>query len=261
MTMKLKDVSCPSCGAAMKVTPNAKVISCEYCNHDFVLKEETQQDGLNFAEKAGYEFEKGRMRAKREEKEKNEKIVGICPYCHQTISIPMYYEKYGKDTVCEKCAKTVDAEYCHYLWWAETSVERSPNKAIEYYKKILAIDPDSTLAKEGLQIAKYHLENYVYISAVANIELGDEPVISGTLELKKDMMSFIQIDGTKDVYSYSKMSDTVYYSGNHITFSYPLGVRVYGTSFNKEVSFNTLSGKEIAEFIIKAKNGKYPPIG
>ena len=261
MTMKLKDVSCPSCGAALKVTTNAKVISCEYCNHNFVLEEETQQDRLNYAEKAGYEFEKGRMRAKREEKERTEKMMGICPYCCQVTFIPKYYEKYGKETVCDNCGKTIDAEYCYFLWEADSSVERKPNRAIKYYNKILEIDPASTVAKEGIKKAKYHLANYVYISATANIELGDELVISGILELKKDMMSFAQIDGTKDVYLYSKMSDTVYYNGNHITFNYPLGVRVYGTSFNKEGCFNTLSGKEIAEFIVKAKNEKYPPIG
>ena len=79
MTMKLKDVSCPSCGAVLKVTTNAKVITCEYCNHDFVLEEETQQDRLNYAEKAGYEFEKRRQRAIKEFREDEKMIENIEP--------------------------------------------------------------------------------------------------------------------------------------------------------------------------------------
>ena len=74
-------------------------------------------------------------------------------------------------------------------------------------------------------------------------------------------MIFASIDGSiKENYYYSKISDSAYYSGNHVSFSYPLGMRVYGASFKKKISYNTLQGKEIAEFIVNAKKGNYPPI-
>ena len=56
--MKLLNVHCTNCGAAMKVSENAKVITCEYCNQDFVLDDEVKRFMLTNAEQAGYEFEK-----------------------------------------------------------------------------------------------------------------------------------------------------------------------------------------------------------
>ena len=43
VTMKLLNIFCPNCGAGMKITANAKVITCEYCNHDFVLEDNVKQ--------------------------------------------------------------------------------------------------------------------------------------------------------------------------------------------------------------------------
>ena len=253
MAKKLMDVSCPRCGAALQITSNAKVITCEYCNHDFVLEEDIKKVRLDGAEKAGYEFEKGRIRVKREEKERKAKTLGKCPYCHELTKIPQFFEKYGRDTVCSHCGKPVDAAYCSYLWDAEICEAISPNRSIDYYNKILGIDPSSTLAKEGIQRAKYHLEHYVYITAYTDTETGQ----SGKLELQKDVMTFTK-GNIKEIYYYSKMGDTIYYSGNHVSFTYP--ARIYRASFKSEVNFRTVWGKDIAQFIINAKNGIYPEI-
>lgn len=64
--MKLLNVFCPNCGAGMKVTENSKVITCEYCNQDFVLYDEVKEFMLKNAEQAGYEFEQGRHRAQKD---------------------------------------------------------------------------------------------------------------------------------------------------------------------------------------------------
>lgn len=64
--MKLLNVHCTNCGAAMKVSENAKVITCEYCNQDFVLDDEVKRFMLTNAEQAGYDFEKGRHRAQKD---------------------------------------------------------------------------------------------------------------------------------------------------------------------------------------------------
>jgi hypothetical protein len=73
-------------------------------------------------------------------------------------------------------------------------------------------------------------------------------------------MIFTSTDGSiKEVYSYSKITDTVNCE-NQVSFKYPLGMCVYGANFKKEVIYNTLWGKDITEFIINAKSGKYPPI-
>ena len=75
--MKLLNVHCTKCGAAMKVSENAKVITCEYCNQDFILDNEVKQFMITNAEQAGYEFEKGRHRA--------QKDAGLVPGKSQTV--------------------------------------------------------------------------------------------------------------------------------------------------------------------------------
>ena len=64
--MKLLNVFCPNCGAGMKVTENSKVITCEYCNQDFIIYDEMKDFMLKNAEQAGYEFEQGRHRAQKD---------------------------------------------------------------------------------------------------------------------------------------------------------------------------------------------------
>ena len=61
--MKLFSVTCPKCGGKLEVTPNSKIVTCEYCNCDFKLDEEKKRLHLDNAEQVGYEFEKGRQRA------------------------------------------------------------------------------------------------------------------------------------------------------------------------------------------------------
>ena len=75
--MKLLNVHCTNCGAAMKVSENAKVITCEYCNQDFILDDDVKRFMLTNAEQAGYDFEKGRHRA--------QKDAGLVPGKSQTV--------------------------------------------------------------------------------------------------------------------------------------------------------------------------------
>lgn len=61
--MKLFSVTCPKCGGKLDVTPNSKMVTCEYCKCDFLIDEEIKRMRLDNAEQAGYDFEKGRQRA------------------------------------------------------------------------------------------------------------------------------------------------------------------------------------------------------
>ncbi len=52
--MKIKEVKCKNCGASLKIDEQSKKAKCEYCKTEFLLED---------AEKDGYEFEKGRLKA------------------------------------------------------------------------------------------------------------------------------------------------------------------------------------------------------
>lgn len=38
--MKLFAVTCPHCGGKLEVTSNSKMVTCEYCNCDFMIDDE-----------------------------------------------------------------------------------------------------------------------------------------------------------------------------------------------------------------------------
>ena len=64
--MKLVDMTCPHCGASLKVDPDARECTCEFCNSKFVIDNETIHVKYDNAEESGYQFEKGRQRAQKE---------------------------------------------------------------------------------------------------------------------------------------------------------------------------------------------------
>jgi hypothetical protein len=64
--MKLISTTCPNCGAHLQATANVKVLTCDYCNTDFMIDDELKHFCLQDAEQVGYEFEKGRQRALKE---------------------------------------------------------------------------------------------------------------------------------------------------------------------------------------------------
>ena len=74
--MKLISIICPHCGARLQATPNAKMLTCDYCNGDFMLDDEVKRFHLQNAEQAGYE---GRQRALKELREDEEMIKDIGP--------------------------------------------------------------------------------------------------------------------------------------------------------------------------------------
>ena len=77
--MKLLRITCPHCGARLQATSNAKMLTCDYCNGDFMLDDEVKRIRLQDAEQVGYEFEMGRQRALKELREDEEMIKNIGP--------------------------------------------------------------------------------------------------------------------------------------------------------------------------------------
>ncbi len=72
--MKLVEMKCKNCGATLKVKNNQKDIECEYCHAQFKVDEEVQHVKYDDMEQSGYEFEKGRIRARKEHDNSFEKI-------------------------------------------------------------------------------------------------------------------------------------------------------------------------------------------
>ena len=68
--MKLVEMKCKNCGARLNVNADDKEANCQFCGAEFKIDDEVQHIKYDDMEQAGYEFEKGKLRAQREYKEK-----------------------------------------------------------------------------------------------------------------------------------------------------------------------------------------------
>lgn len=66
--MRLVNLNCPNCNAAMQVNGEQKNLFCPYCGSQFAVDDEVNHIEYDNAEQAGYEFEKGRQRAQAEQR-------------------------------------------------------------------------------------------------------------------------------------------------------------------------------------------------
>ncbi len=64
--MKLVERNCPHCGARLEIDEDKKKAFCMYCGAELTIDSEKPATPYNNAEAAGYEFEKGRQRAREE---------------------------------------------------------------------------------------------------------------------------------------------------------------------------------------------------
>ena len=64
--MKLITMTCPHCGAILKIDSENKSAVCEYCGSTLLIEKNEADSMLDNAEEAGYKFEKGRQRAQSE---------------------------------------------------------------------------------------------------------------------------------------------------------------------------------------------------
>ncbi len=71
--MKLVEMKCKNCGAVLKEDAEAKEVKCSFCNTIFKVDDEVQHHKFDDAEQTGYEFEKGKIRAREEAKQ--EKVI------------------------------------------------------------------------------------------------------------------------------------------------------------------------------------------
>ena len=243
--MKLLNVHCTNCGAAMKVTENAKVITCEYCNQDFVLDDEVKRFMLANAEQAGYEFEKGRQRAKEEaiqEAEGKQPINVACTNCGERLVV----KKKDKTACCCYCKAVFDVETAIDL---NTGLDHLENREYDYailmFNKVLERLPENMVAQHAKFLANEKLKNHVYYrTKIPCVFTKDE-----TIELRRYALVHIKSNGKEVFYYYDKMTNIKEKEFKWIQFDYPGHI--------SPVIFITYDGFLIQMFIEDAKKGIY----
>lgn len=100
--MKLVGITCPHCGAKLEVTSNSKMVTCDYCNSDFMIDDEIKRIRLDDAEQAGYEFERGRQRAILEAEQAS--VKAMCTHCGGSVIV----DNRNQYSTCPYCNKVFD---------------------------------------------------------------------------------------------------------------------------------------------------------
>ena len=67
--MQLVKLICPNCGARLEVDGSMKKAFCQYCGTALLVDQGKRSMEWDNAEEAGYQFERGRMKAQREAQE------------------------------------------------------------------------------------------------------------------------------------------------------------------------------------------------
>lgn len=73
--MKLLNTKCPRCGGSMSIDETTKKAVCEFCRYETVVDDEVLHIQHDNVMQNGYEFEKGRIQARKEEELEKAKIM------------------------------------------------------------------------------------------------------------------------------------------------------------------------------------------
>ena len=65
--MKVISLVCPQCGGKLDASEDMKHTVCPYCNTNIVIDDEVQHVRFDNSHEAGYDFERGRMKAQRDQ--------------------------------------------------------------------------------------------------------------------------------------------------------------------------------------------------
>ena len=75
--MKLVELECENCGAALKIEEGTNTVNCPYCKASYKIDDEVKHVKYDDMENSGYEFEKGRIKAQKEHLNNNNINVNV----------------------------------------------------------------------------------------------------------------------------------------------------------------------------------------
>ncbi len=258
--MKLFSVTCPNCGGKLEITPNSKMVTCEYCKCDFMIDDEIKCVRLDNAEQAGYYFERGRQQALKDieeekqrklqdmEKEKTEAAKAatqaVCTACGENIIVDKRYE----DATCCYCNQVIKVLPAIDLLNGYTKEnELCYDEAIIFFRKVLSACPNNKFAIEGIRRVKEKIANHVYINTENLNAFGKNDLIA----FRRDKVTFTKPEGDTVDFYYKHMSEVgagMFYLPE---FSYP--------GYGRPIVFcTTVDNDQILEFILNAQKGIYP---
>ena len=258
--MKLFSVTCPKCGGKLEVTPNSKMVTCEYCKCDFMIDDEIKRMRLDNAEQAGYYFEKGRQQALKDiedekqrklqdmEKERTEAakaaVKAVCVSCGENIIVDKRYE----DATCCYCNNVIKVSPAIDLlngYVKENNL--CYEDAITSFRKVLSIYSNNKFAVEGIRRVKVKIANHVYISTENLNVFGKNDLLT----FRRNKVIFTKAEGDSVDFYYKQMTEVGTGMFNLPEFRYP----GYGRPI---VLCTAVDNDQLLEFILNAQKELYP---
>ena len=83
--MKLFSVTCPKCGGKLDVTPNSKMVTCDYCNSDFMIDDEIKRIALMMQNRQGMNLKEGGNGLSLEAEQAS--VKAMCTYCGGSVIV------------------------------------------------------------------------------------------------------------------------------------------------------------------------------
>ena len=111
--MQLVRLKCPDCGSVLETDANAKpVLFCQYCGSKLLIDDGAGKTYPDDPAKAGYEFEQGRIKAQREERQRERKKEENIAEAKRVMQ-----ENYKKQhAVAERSRNSRNAKYTLHGW-------------------------------------------------------------------------------------------------------------------------------------------------
>ena len=270
--MKLVEMKCKNCGAKLKVNADAKDANCQFCGAEFKIDDEVQHVKYDDMEQAGYEFEKGKIRAQQEHKEKspgstNTVIITSRPkkfYESKTFWIVMawifllpftatYYILKNKNMDNKMKIIIIAVMWVIFIIIGIVSniqsSEEKKNKIIECYSQETYDKLDELIGIDNID--GYFSDTY----SCDEIQLKDQHYKKIDIEMNGDELVSIQLDNkciynvneTVDIYDPKtlriKKKNTVdYYKDDE---SINMFINKYNRLFNPDITENMISKKHI----------------
>lgn len=258
--MKLFSVTCPHCGGKLDISPNSKMVTCEYCHCDFIIDDEIKRMRLDNAEQAGYHFEKGRQRALQDIEDEKKRALqekeiermraalaatkAACTACGGTIVVDNRYE----EATCCYCNAVIKvAPALDLLDGYLKENELFYDEAIASYQKVLAVLPNNSFAVSGINRVKVKIVNHVYIRTECYNFFSKNDLLT----FRRDRVTFTKADGSVVDFYYKQMTEVEAGALDVPKFRYP----GYGMPI---VLGTSVDNGQLLEFILNAQKGIYP---
>ena len=146
--MKLIDLQCPHCGAKLSDISTDSILECPFCNSKFKIEVDIKPQIPEKMQDVGYEFEKGRIKAQRDLKEKHslKRVFVMAAFLIGIFTVFILY--YRKENI--------------NVASSDTKNQSLDSSFVNNDKKVVSVKKEETETEGAIHITKNNVTQTVY---------------------------------------------------------------------------------------------------